>query len=192
VLDGSLALRSVERSVEDVLLPAVDTVRQRKGPTSATTAFALAWSEDWLLRARRLARVVERRGSVLIGDASTSPLDATRPYVLAFALCCVRGGVDVLALPVSAPGRLWEAIAAIRPAAAVIAGAHASDDEVANWAYKVHATAGQLPFVLYQREPHALTNNGRTPILPVSPGAALRELLEVTGTAFADGHSRSR
>jgi hypothetical protein len=190
VLDGSLALRSVERSVEDVLLPAVDTVRQRKGPTSATTAFALAWSEDWLLRARRLARVVERRVSVLIGDASLSPLDAARPYVLAFALCCVRSGVDVLTLPVSAPERLWEAVAAIKPAAVVIAGGHASDDEVANWAYKVNATGGQLPFALYRREPHALTSNGRTPILPVSPVAALGELLELTEAISAEPHEK--
>lgn len=181
VLEGSLALRSVERSVEDVLLPAFDAVRRRKGPTSATTAFALAWCEDWLMRARRLAVMVERRGAVLIGDASTSALEPTRPYVLALGLCCVRAGIDVLALPVTAAARVWEAVAASEPAAVVIAGGHASDEEVAHWAYKVRATAGQLPFLLYRRELHALTAGGRTPILPVSPVAARAELLTLMG-----------
>lgn len=176
VLDGSLALRSVERSVEDVLLPAVDAVRRRKGPSSAATAFALAWTEDWLLRARRLAQMGERQGAVLIGDASAASLDATRPYVGALALCCARAGMEVLTLPVGAVGRLWEAVTALNPTAVVIAGSHASDEEVAHWAYKVRATAGGLPFLLYRRELHALNTGGRTPILPVSPVAARAEL----------------
>lgn len=185
VLDSSLALRSVERSVEDVLLPAVDAVRRRKGPSSAATAFALAWTEDWLLRARRLALMAERQGGVLIGDASASALDPTRPYVVALGLCCVRAGIEVLSLPVSAVGRLWEAVAALDPTAVVIAGSHASDEEVAHWAYKVRATAGELPFLLYRRELHALNTGGRTPILPVSPVAARAELLSLTRAAVA-------
>ena len=183
VLDGSLALRSVEHSVEDVLLPAFDAVRRRKGPTSAATAFALAWSEDWLLRARRLSRMVERRGAVLIGDASASSLDPSRPYVLALGLCCVRAGIDVLALPVAADARIWEAVEAIEPAAVLIAGGHACDEEVAHWAYKVRAAAGQLPFLLYRRELRGQSAGGKTRILPVSPVAAHAELLTITGMA---------
>ena len=192
VLDGSLAIRSVERSVEEVLLPALDAVRRRTGPTSASTAFALAWSEDWLLRARRLARMAERRGAVLTGDASAPPLDPTRPYVVALALCCVRAGIDVLVLPVGAPGRLWEAVSAIEPAAVVIAGERASDEDVAHWAYKVRATAGELPFLLYRRAPHGLHAGRRTPILPVSPVAAHAELLAITGLARSEGGQSRR
>ena len=41
-MEASLALRSIERSVDEVLLPALDDIRQRHGPTSAKWAFGAA------------------------------------------------------------------------------------------------------------------------------------------------------
>ena len=45
-MEASLALRSIERSVDEVLLPRQH--RQRHGPTSAKWAFGRRWGGDWL------------------------------------------------------------------------------------------------------------------------------------------------
>jgi MerR family transcriptional regulator, light-induced transcriptional regulator len=187
VLDRSLALRSVERSVEGVLLPALTVLGRRKGVTSAAWAFAVAWTDDWLVRARRLARVASRHGSVLIGDASVPPLDPTRPFVLALELCCVRSGLETLLLPVGAQSRLWEAVEAIRPDAVVIAGCHAADDDVARWAYKVRTQSGPLPFLLYHRGVNGFGVGGRTRVLPGSPVRAEAELLDLVASRSDNG-----
>lgn len=185
-MEGSLCLRSVERSVEEVLLPALNEIRRRRGMTSAAWAFSAAWGSAWLERARRLAPVADRRGGVLIGDASAADTDPTRPYVRALELCLVRSGLDVLRLPVGASRRISEAVAAIDPDAVVIAGGHASDDEVARWAYAVRSCSGRLPFVLFHRGLDPLNAGSRTRILGVSPSRANDELIDVLAVAPAD------
>ncbi|MDX6722178.1 MAG: MerR family transcriptional regulator, light-induced transcriptional regulator, partial [Solirubrobacteraceae bacterium] len=54
-MEAALALRSVERSVEEVLLPSVTEIGERHGFDSAPWAFAARWAADWLQRAQRLA-----------------------------------------------------------------------------------------------------------------------------------------
>lgn len=176
-IEGSLALRSVERSVDELLLPALDGIRRRRGITSAAWGFAAAWSEDWLLRARRLAPRLPRRAGVLIGDSSAPPLDPTRPYVLALELCCVRFGLDVIVLPTCAPRRLRDAVWELRPEAVVIAGEHGSDDEVAKWAYQVRAARAPVPVALYHRPLRLAQGCQRGPVLPLSPLEALDDLI---------------
>ena len=178
-MEGSLCLRSVERSVEEVLLPALNEIRRRRGMTSAAWAFAAAWGSSWLERAHRLAPITGRRGGVLIGDASAADTDPTRAYVRALELCLVRSGLEVLRLPVSASRRVSEAVAAIDPDAVVIAGGHAGDDEVARWAYAVRSTAGQVPFVLFHRGLDPLNAGTRTRILSVSPMRADEEIRDL-------------
>src|ERR1700755_592309 len=46
--EAALALRSVERSIEEVLLPSIDDIATRRGPESASWAFASNWAADWL------------------------------------------------------------------------------------------------------------------------------------------------
>src|SRR5256714_3095918 len=53
-MEGALALRSVERSVEEVLLPSLVDVRARHGGEAAAWAFAARWASEWLARAQRL------------------------------------------------------------------------------------------------------------------------------------------
>jgi MerR family transcriptional regulator, light-induced transcriptional regulator len=186
-MEGSLALRSIEPTLDEVLLPALDAIRRRKGGTSAAWAFAVAWSSDWLSRARRLAPLGSRRGALLIGNATNPPLDAATPYVLALELCCVRCGIDVLSLPVQASRRLSEATGAIDPDVVVIAGAQASDDDVARWAYQVRASVGRVPFLLFHRAIDALDIEARSQVLPHSPLAARTRLVDVLA-AGRDGH----
>jgi DNA-binding transcriptional MerR regulator len=177
-IESSLALRSVERSIEEMMLPALDGIRRRQGATSAAWAFAEAWSEDWLLRARRLAPRLTRRGAVLIGDASAPPLDPARPYLFALELCCLRAGLEVLTLPVCAPRHLREAVTSLDPTAVVIAGGNASDDEVAAWAYALRSAGARLPLGLYHRRLEPRSARTRALVLPAAPLGALAVLLE--------------
>src|SRR5665648_386276 len=48
-IEAALALRSVERSVEEVLLPTLDEIARRHTLESAAWAFAAHWGADWLL-----------------------------------------------------------------------------------------------------------------------------------------------
>ncbi|MBV9310517.1 MAG: MerR family DNA-binding transcriptional regulator, partial [Solirubrobacterales bacterium] len=53
-IEAALSLRSVERSVEEVLLPTLDEISSRYTTESAAWAFAAHWAGDWLRRARHL------------------------------------------------------------------------------------------------------------------------------------------
>src|SRR6202022_3372000 len=50
-IKAALALRAVERSVEEVLLPTLDEIARRHTIESAAWAFASHWGADWLRRA---------------------------------------------------------------------------------------------------------------------------------------------
>jgi DNA-binding transcriptional MerR regulator len=180
-MERSLALRSLDRTLEEVLIAALDNIRERKGPTSAAWAHALAWGTDWLLRARRLAPDGERRAGVLVGDASAPPLDPDRTYVLALEVCCAQVGIEVLSLPVTASRRLSEAIVAFDPDAVVIAGMRVRDDDVARWAYQVRAAAGSLPFCLYRRDVDRAVAAHREDVLGPLPVAARGQLAQLLG-----------
>jgi hypothetical protein len=170
-MDGSLALRSVEQSLQELLLPALEIVRRRVGSDSALLAFAAAWSEDWLLRARRLAANEPFRGVVVIGDATGPHPNAARPYALALSLCCARAGFESVVLPTAASGHLRSVGSALNPFVIVVAGSHAPDDEVARWVYPL-AGSGKLPVALYRRAVRAGGSN-RSLTLPESPVEAL-------------------
>src|SRR5919197_4383730 len=97
-MEASLALRSMERSIEEVLLPALDEVRRRRGAASTTWAFAFRWSTDWLTRMHRLVPSPERGQTVLIGDASGNELDPSVPSIRALELLSARAGFKLLTL----------------------------------------------------------------------------------------------
>jgi hypothetical protein len=186
-MEASLALRSLERSIEEVLLPALAHVRSRKGPSSATWAHAAAWANDWLRRAERITAPGPGMPRVLIGDATAGELDAATPYLRALAVCCRRAGGNVLTLPISAVGCLSEATSATDPHVVVIAGGHASDHEVAEWAYAVRSKIDRIPFALFHRglDPHFA--GSRRPVLPSAPTKACRVSFELASRDAARG-----
>src|SRR5256714_7717028 len=73
-MEAALALRSVERSVEEVLLPSLRELGVRHGYDSAPCAFAARWANDWLQRAQRLAPAPIRPANVLNADATPDDL----------------------------------------------------------------------------------------------------------------------
>lgn len=118
LLEESLALRSVERTVETVLLPAV----QALSPGSPEYFFAWRHSSGWLAAATRVAPPATHSEGVLIFDAS-APADIDALYIQALELVLRRGGLRVLCLPVELQAqRIGSALRALRPSALVLAG----------------------------------------------------------------------
>jgi MerR family transcriptional regulator, light-induced transcriptional regulator len=183
-IEAALALRSVERSVEEVLLPTLDEIARRHSVESAAWAFAAHWGSDWLRRATRLAPPPVRPVSVIVGDASRDELDPDTPYIRALELFCVRAGVKVLSLSARGVSGIGDAVAVHRPNLVVLAGRHLDDDSVARWAYAVRLAVGAMPVALYRRgdQPARVRTTG-TNVLPAGPGNAQRRLLEMVESA---------
>ena len=152
-MEAALALRSLERAVEEVLLPSLSEVRQRHGADSAPWALAARWGNEWLRRAQRLAPPPTRPLTFLIGDASDGELDNDYAALRSLELFCARGGARVMGLPVRGLSGLGDVIGSMTPppSAIVIAGTGAEDDSVARWGYAARAAAGPLPISLFRR-----------------------------------------
>jgi DNA-binding transcriptional MerR regulator len=179
-IEAALALRSVDRSVEEVLLPTLDEISRRYGIESAAWAFGAQWGSDWLRRAKRLAPPPVRSISIVVGDASRDELDPDTPYLRAFELLCVRAGIEVLSLSARGVAGIGDAVAVHRPNVVVVAGGHVDDDTVARWAYAIRLAVGPTPVALYRRGPQrARVRTTATNILPAGASEAQRRLLEL-------------
>src|SRR5919199_3797475 len=183
-----LALRSVERSVEEVLLPSVREMGERQGFDSAPGAFAGRWAADWLQRAQRLAPPPMRPAAVLIGDATRDELDTDALALKALQLFAVRSGARVLVLPVSGVSGLADVLQAFEPQIVVVAGSAAADDQVARWAYRVRSAAGALQMTLFRRGSHGDRARTAGRVLDDSPGEAHRQVLELLDARTRQTH----
>ena len=179
-LEAALALRSVERSVLEVLLPSLDEIVRRHTVESAAWAFSAHWAASWLRRATRLAPPPVRPVSVLLGDAARDDLDPDSPHIRAFELFCVRAGVSMLSLSARGVNGIGDAVAVHGPNLVVIAGGHLDDDTVARWAYAVRLAAGALPVAVYRRGAQRVRmRTTGTSVLPGGAGEAQQRLLEL-------------
>ena len=191
-IEAALALRSVDRSVEEVLLPTLDEISRRYGTESAAWAFAAQWGSDWLRRAKRLAPSPVRSISIVVGDASRDELDPDAPYLRAFELLCVRAGIDLLSLSARGVAGIGDAVAVHRPNLVVVAGGHLDDDTVARWAYAIRLSVGPTPVALYRRGPQrARVRTTATNILPAGASDAQKRLLELIETEQEEAAHRT-
>lgn len=185
-MEGALALRSVERSVEEVLLPSLEEIGDRNGTDSAPWALAARWAGEWLLRAQRLSPPPAAGPSVLLGDATRDQLDPDALALRALELCTTRIGLRTLTLPVTGLAGLGDVLSAYEPRVVVIAGGEELDDDVARWAYRVRASSGALPLLLFRRggrDDRTRTTGARH--LASAPTIAAGQLLDL-----AEGGSR--
>jgi DNA-binding transcriptional MerR regulator len=126
-LEESLSVRSVERTVSELLLPALELAAKRENG-AAELEHACRWATGWLHGARRLAAPANREEGVLLLD-SGSPLGVEGVYVQALELFLRRSGFRVLLLSADlAEGRFQGALRALRPEVVVICGADARLD----------------------------------------------------------------
>jgi DNA-binding transcriptional MerR regulator len=179
-IEAALALRSVERSVEEVLLPTLDEIARKYTLESAAWAFAAHWGGDWLRRAQRLAPPPVRPVSLVVGDASRDELDPDAPHIRAFELFCVRAGIRVLSLSARGVAGIGDAVAVHQPNLVVLAGGYLPDDAVARWAYAIRLSAGALPVAVFRRGAQRVRmRTTGTSVLPASSSDAQRRVLDL-------------
>ncbi len=150
-IEAALALRSVERSIEEVLLPTLDEIARRYGARLGRLGVRRSLGRG-LAAPRAPSRPPPVRPlSILIGDAARDELDRDSPYIRSLELFCARAGINVLSLSARGVAGIGDAVAIHRPDLVVLAGCHLDDDTVARWAYAVRLAAGAMPMAVYRR-----------------------------------------
>ena len=178
VLEESLAVRSVERTVEEVLLPGVEALDPEGVAANPDYGFAWRWATGWLAAAMRVAPPATREDGVLVFDAS-APCDMDALYAQALELCLRRRGLRTLTLTVALdPSRMGRALHALAPRAVVLTGRRASLDGLGRLVYAARRIGGDGVAIHAFRG--ALRSTGATtvPRLPDAPLAACEELVE--------------
>jgi len=176
ILEESLAVRSVERTVEEVLLPAIDGLRGRESDLpSAEHGFAWRWAWGWLAAAKRVAPPPTRSDGVLIFDASaTCEIDALHAQGLELFLR--RAGVRTLMLTAELdPGRLAHVLQVLNPRLVVLTGRRSWVDALTRIAYQSRRAGVQVEVLDFRG---AVTECDATIVPRLGPSAiGARDLL---------------
>src|SRR3990170_5013620 len=107
VMEESLAVRSTERTVEELLLPALEFAQDRRG-REAELEIACRWATGWLHAARRLV-------------PTPSVVDVESLHVQSLELALRRAGFRVLLLTMGiGQERVTRAMRALEPTAALV------------------------------------------------------------------------
>jgi MerR family transcriptional regulator, light-induced transcriptional regulator len=166
LLEESLVLRSLERTVEEVLVPAV---AEQASEAGATAEYELAWryGMDWLSALARQATPSSGPVDVLLFDAS-APCDLDALCTQALELFLRRAGLSTARLtPEVDRGRLSRALRMLQPRAVIITGQRSSLDTIGRIVYALRS-ARVPPLVLDYRgaipEPAAVERLGDSPL----------------------------
>jgi MerR family transcriptional regulator, light-induced transcriptional regulator len=184
VMEESLAVRSVERTVEDLLLPAVEFVHERSG-REAEYELACRWATGWLHAARRVVPPATRREGVFLFDSS-SLLDLEALHVQSLELALRRAGFRVLLLSIGlAQERVARAMRALEPAALVLCGSDATLDVVGRLVYCARQLGSGAPVFEY-RDAMPISGSHAIRSLGAKPTEAVGHLKTVMDTAPAE------
>jgi DNA-binding transcriptional MerR regulator len=174
-LEASLAVRSVERSVEEVLLPALSTAARRQNHEAELEA-ACRWATGWLHSARRLAPTASRPEGVLMLDSGTG-LGLEAVYVQALELFVRRAGLRVLLLSAGlAESRFNSALRALQPSGVVLCGEEARLDVVGIPLRRALRSVEGVRVFGY-RAAQLVGGRSGAPMLGTEPGEATERLL---------------
>jgi DNA-binding transcriptional MerR regulator len=174
VMEESLAVRSVERSVEEVLLPALELASERDA-RDAERELAFRWATGWLHASRRVVAPASRPQGVLLFDSSPR-LDLESLHVQALELGLRRAGFRTLLLAFDLPpARGVRAIRAIDPTAFVFCGGEATLEVVGRLVYTVRQVGSAAPVFEY-REAMPVTGDHGIPSLGDAPIEAVDRL----------------
>jgi DNA-binding transcriptional MerR regulator len=184
LMEESMAVRSVERTVETVLLPAVEALtgddqKQRHdeqpagsrvgGTDSPEYCFAWRYGTGWLAAAQRVAPPSTREEGVLVFDASR-PMDVDCLYTQALELFLRRAGLRVLTLPVDLDStRVGSALRALGAHTMVLAGRNSSLEAIGRLVYATRQSGGELQIFDYRE---ALPDTGASTVARLGPGPA--------------------
>lgn len=120
-IEESLAVRPLERTVEELLLPAIDSLAADP-EREAELQFAARWAAGWLHGARRLASTASRPAGILLLDSSRGS-EAEAVHAAALDLALRRAGFRVLVLSDElGEERMERAVGALDPTAILLCG----------------------------------------------------------------------
>jgi DNA-binding transcriptional MerR regulator len=149
MLEESLGLRSVERTIEEVLLAAVET-RAEADRKSAEYEFGWRHATGWLSAQRRLTPPASRNEGVLIFDAS-APCDLDTVHAQALEVLLRRAGLRTLTLtPAIELTRLGRALRALDPAAVILTGRRVSLDSIGRLVFAVRSVVHEVSVFDYR------------------------------------------
>ncbi len=148
-MEESLVLRPLERTVEELLLPAVDALAADP-EREAEVEFASRWAMGWLHGARRLASAASRPAGILLLDSSRGQ-DHEAVHAQALDLALRRAGFRVLMLSTElGDERLERALRALEPTAIVLCGPQASTPDAVQLVRKVREVGFVAPLFGYR------------------------------------------
>ncbi len=148
-MEESLALRPLERTVEELLLPAVDALAG-DDEHEAEVEFASRWAMGWLHGARRLSSTASRPAGILLLDSSRGQ-DLEAVHAQALDLSLRRAGFRVLMLSTELRDeRLERALQALEPTAIVLCGPEASTPDAVQLVRKVRELGFVAPLFGYR------------------------------------------
>ncbi len=143
-VEESLAVRPLERTVEELLLPAVDELAADPD-REAELEFAARWATGWLHGARRLASAASRPAGVLLLDSSRGQ-EAEAVHAQALDLALRRAGFRVLMLSNElGDERLERALRALEPTAIVLCGPGADTPSAVRLIRRIRETGFSAP-----------------------------------------------
>ncbi|HEY7456307.1 MAG TPA: MerR family transcriptional regulator [Solirubrobacterales bacterium] len=143
-IEHSLALRPLERTVEELLLPAVDGLAADP-EREAELEFAARWATGWLHGARRLASTASRPAGVLLLDSSRGS-EAEAVHAQALDLALRRAGFRVLMLSDElGEERMERALGALEPTAIVLCGPGADTPSAVQLVRKIRDAGFDAP-----------------------------------------------
>ena len=143
-IEESLALRPLERTVEELLLPAIDTLAADPD-REAEFEFGSRWAMGWLHGARRLASTASRPAGILLLDSSRGQ-DVEAVHSQALDLTLRRAGFRVLMLSSDlADERLERALRALEPTALVLCGPGADTASAVKLIRRIRDAGFDLP-----------------------------------------------
>jgi DNA-binding transcriptional MerR regulator len=138
VMEESLAVRSVERTVEDLLIPALEY------------ELACRWATGWMHAVKRVVPAATRDDGVFLFDSSPL-LDVEALHVQALELALRRSGFRVLMLSIGLPQeRVARAMRALEPSALVLCGNGATLDVVGRLVYTARQLDSGAPVFEYR------------------------------------------
>ena len=191
LLEESLAVRSLERTVDELLLATIETLAAENAAGSPEYAFAWRYATGWLAAAHRVAPPPSRSEGVLIFDATAhGEIDAL--HVQALELHLRRRGMRTLTLAAELdPARIGRALRALDGHGLVLCGQNIGLDSLGRLVYAARQAGGQLLTVFDFRG--ALPDTGASTVcrLEAAPLSACETLLlELEEAAAHAGRTR--
>jgi DNA-binding transcriptional MerR regulator len=148
-MEESLALRPLERSIEELLLPTLERVGSDPDRV-AEVEFGCRWATGWLHNARRLAPPASRPAGILLLETN-EVADVEAVHAQALDLALRRAGFRVLALSSELGGeRLERAVRALDPTAIVLCGPQSSGGAAVNLLRRVRGLGVEAPLYAFR------------------------------------------